>query len=75
MPRFLDLFAGAGGLSEGFLRAGYEAVAHVEMDAAACYTMKTRMAYHWLRKNNQKKLLLSSFLSYTYFISQFQIND
>ena len=53
MPRFLDLFAGAGGLSEGFLRAGYEAVAHVEMDAAACYTMKTRMAYHWLRKNNQ----------------------
>ena len=49
----MDLFAGAGGLSEGFLRAGYEAVAHVEMDAAACYTMKTRMAYHWLRKNNQ----------------------
>ena len=53
MPRFLDLFAGAGGLSEGFLRAGYEAVAHVEMDVAACYTLKTRMAYHWLQAHNQ----------------------
>ena len=53
MPRFLDLFAGAGGLSEGFLRAEYEAVAHVEMDVAACYTLKTRAAFHWLRENNQ----------------------
>ena len=36
--RYLDLFAGAGGLSEGFLRAGFEPVAHIEMDVAACYT-------------------------------------
>ena len=50
MPKYLDLFAGAGGLSEGFIRAAYEPVAHVEMDAAACYTLKTRTAYHWLRK-------------------------
>ena len=47
--RFLDLFSGAGGLSEGFIRAGYSPVTHVEMDLAACYTMKTRMAYHWLK--------------------------
>jgi len=47
--RFLDLFAGAGGLSEGFIRAGYSPVAHVEVDPAACYTLKTRMAYHWLK--------------------------
>ena len=53
MPRFLDLFAGAGGLSEGFLRADYQAVAHVEMDVAACYTLKTRTAYHWLREHHQ----------------------
>lgn len=54
MPKYLDLFAGAGGLSEGFTRAGYEPVAHVEMDVAACYTLKTRVAYHWLKK--QRKL-------------------
>ena len=46
--RYLDLFAGAGGLSEGFIRAGFTPVSHVEMDAAACYTLKTRLAYKWL---------------------------
>ena len=51
--RFIDLFAGCGGLSEGFIQAGYAPVAHVEIDQAACYTLKTRMAYHWL-KNNDK---------------------
>ena len=47
---YLDLFAGAGGLSEGFIRAGFNPVAHVEMDLAACYTLLTRMAFHWLNK-------------------------
>ena len=46
--RYLDLFAGAGGLSEGFMRAGFIPIAHVEMDTAACYTLKTRLAYKWL---------------------------
>ena len=53
MPKYLDLFAGAGGLSEGFTRAGYVPVAHVEMDVAACYTLRTRAAYHWLKKENK----------------------
>ncbi|MFV5371664.1 DNA cytosine methyltransferase [Acinetobacter pittii] len=50
--KFLDLFAGAGGLSEGFIRAGFKPIAHVEADASACYTLKTRQAFHWLKNNN-----------------------
>ena len=50
-PKFLDLFAGGGGLSEGFVRAGFTPVAHIEADAAACFTLRTRQAYHWLKKN------------------------
>jgi DNA (cytosine-5)-methyltransferase 1 len=49
---YIDLFAGAGGLSEGFIRQGFLPAAHVEYDVAACYTLKTRIAYHYLKKNN-----------------------
>jgi DNA (cytosine-5)-methyltransferase 1 len=47
---YIDLFAGAGGLSEGFTRAGFQPVAHVEKDQAACYTLKTRSAYYYLKE-------------------------
>jgi DNA (cytosine-5)-methyltransferase 1 len=50
---FIDLFAGAGGLSEGFIRAGYTPLAHIEMDKYACDTLKTRAAFHWLKANGQ----------------------
>jgi DNA (cytosine-5)-methyltransferase 1 len=54
---FIDLFAGAGGLSEGFIRAGFKPIAHVEMNKDACDTIKTRMAYHWLKENKKVKNL------------------
>jgi DNA (cytosine-5)-methyltransferase 1 len=53
---FIDLFAGAGGLSEGFIRAGFDPIAHVEMDLASCNTLKTRIAYHYLRSNNKSEI-------------------
>ena len=51
---FIDLFAGAGGLSEGFVKAGFEPIAHVEMDAHACRTLETRNYYYALK--SAKKL-------------------
>lgn len=50
---FIDLFAGAGGLSEGFVRAGFSPIAHIEMDKYACDTLKTRAAYHFLEENDK----------------------
>ena len=43
---FIDLFAGCGGLSEGFYARGFNALAHVEIDHFACETLKTRMKYY-----------------------------
>jgi DNA (cytosine-5)-methyltransferase 1 len=51
---YIDLFAGAGGLSEGFIRAGFKPIAHVEMNKDACDTLRTRSAFHWLKENNKK---------------------
>lgn len=53
--KFIDLFAGAGGLSEGFIRAGFEPIAHVEMNKDACDTIRTRTAFHWLKQNRAAK--------------------
>ena len=46
---FIDLFAGAGGLSEGFIQAGFYPVAHVEMNEHAAKTLETRSAYYHLK--------------------------
>ncbi len=49
---YIDLFAGAGGLSEGFIREGFNPIAHVEMNKAAADSLKTRLAFHYLNDNN-----------------------
>jgi len=50
--KYIDLFAGAGGLSEGFILSGFSPVVHVEMDANACKTIETRLIYHDLKSKN-----------------------
>lgn len=57
---FIDLFAGAGGLSEGFFQAGFNPVAHVEMNPYAAQTLETRSAYYYLKKKDQ----LSAYYDY-----------
>lgn len=53
--RFIDLFAGAGGLSEGFVMNGnFKPLAHVEMNKDACDTLKTRACYYYLKENNME---------------------
>jgi DNA (cytosine-5)-methyltransferase 1 len=52
-PTFIDLFSGAGGLSEGFIRENFHPIAHVEMNKYACQTMRTRIAYHYLKSNGK----------------------
>ena len=40
--KYIDIFAGSGGLSEGFIRAGFDAIAHVEMNQDAIDTIKNQ---------------------------------
>jgi len=53
---FIDLFAGASGMSEGFIKAGLNPIAHIEMNQEACYSIRTRAAYHYLTKNKKAKI-------------------
>ena len=44
--KFIDLFAGCGGLSEGFYKQGYKALLHLEINKYACKTLETRMRHY-----------------------------
>lgn len=52
-PRFMDLFAGCGGISLGFATAGYELVASVEMDPWAAESHGANFAAISHGKNKQ----------------------
>jgi DNA (cytosine-5)-methyltransferase 1 len=47
---YIDLFAGAGGLSEGFIQSGFQPIAHVEMNEYTSKTIETRIAYYYLKE-------------------------
>lgn len=46
MAKFIDLFAGAGGLSEGFYQEDFKSLVHVEIDNHACETLRERMRFY-----------------------------
>jgi DNA (cytosine-5)-methyltransferase 1 len=58
---YIDLFAGAGGLSEGFIQQGFNPIAHVEMNRLACDTLTTRIAFHYL-KSIKKEVIYFQYL-------------
>lgn len=49
MPVAIDLFAGCGGLSEGFISTGFSVAACLEKDPCACETLRTRLMFHELK--------------------------
>jgi len=55
----LDMFAGAGGLSEGFFRKGFRFIAHIEKDIHASRTLETRALYHTLKNNDMLDIYYS----------------
>lgn len=53
MLNIVDLFSGAGGLTEGFRYKGYyNFICHIEMDKDACSSLELRNAYYYLKKKN-----------------------
>lgn len=44
----LDIFSGAGGLSEGFFRNGFKFISHIDKDKDSSMTLQTRSIYHAL---------------------------
>ncbi len=53
---FIDLFAGCGGLSEGFLQTGnYRALAHVEWEMPMVSTLRKRLADKWNHSEDEAR--------------------
>ena len=53
---FIDLFAGCGGLSEGFLQSGhYEGLAHVEWESPMVNTLRQRLVDKWNHSADEAK--------------------
>lgn len=56
---FIDLFAGCGGLSEGFLQTGrYKALAHIEWEKPMVDTLRNRLMTKWGHSEEDAKNLV-----------------
>jgi DNA (cytosine-5)-methyltransferase 1 len=52
----LDMFSGAGGLTEGFSQSGFKFVSHIEKNIHARNSLETRAIYHALINSNNEKI-------------------
>ena len=53
MLNILDVFSGAGGLTEGFrYKEYYDFICHIEMDKDACSSLELRNIYYYLKNEN-----------------------
>lgn len=48
------MFSGAGGLSEGFFKKGYNFLSHIEMDSSAASSLHTRSIYYSLKNQDNE---------------------
>ncbi|HEM2806017.1 TPA: DNA cytosine methyltransferase [Streptococcus suis] len=62
MINIIDLFSGAGGLTEGFRTSDYNILGHVEKEPAASQTLMLREIYHYL-KSNDRSFLYRDFMN------------
>lgn len=52
----LDMFSGAGGLSEGFFQQKFKFVSHIEKSDHARNSLETRAIYHALKNSNNEEI-------------------
>ncbi|HII92597.1 MAG TPA: DNA cytosine methyltransferase [Methanosarcina sp.] len=70
----LDMFSGAGGLSEGFFQQGFKFASHIEKDKYARNSLETRAIYHALKNSSNEKIYrdyISGKLNRDVFIQKF----
>lgn len=54
--KIIDLFSGAGGLTEGFRNNNFEIIKHIEKDTAASNSLILRDIFYYLKKTNKLDL-------------------
>ena len=62
---YIDLFAGAGGISKGFDQEGFENIFAIDCDKDSCKTYKNNFPSHIILKKNIEKLLEPEILDLT----------